>query len=140
MHTRRLVLGVAAAAVAAAVVLGSQALLQREQARPPAAPEGRALYQSHCAVCHGQAGKADGPGAAVLAQRIQDFSDPAVMRAVSDQFLFDIIQKGGSQFGRSNAMPAWGLQLSDDQIRSLVTYIHSLASASSGASGRKETL
>ena len=62
------------------------------------------------------------------------------MRVVDDRFLFEIIKKGGSQFGRSNAMPSWGMQLSDDEIRSVVTYIRSLASgARSGPDERKET-
>jgi len=49
------------------------------------------------------------------------------MRQVNDRFLFDIIKKGGSQFGRSNAMPAWGMKLSDEEIHGLVAYIRSLA-------------
>jgi len=68
-----------------------------------------------------------------------DFTDPAAMRAVNDRFLFDIIKKGSSQFGRSNAMPSWGMQLSDEQIRALVAYIRSLAPrTSAGSQERKD--
>jgi mono/diheme cytochrome c family protein len=68
-----------------------------------------------------------------------DFTDPAAMRRVTDRFLFEIIKKGSSQFGRSNAMPSWGMQLSDEEIQTLVAYIRSLAPhTSAGPQDRKE--
>jgi mono/diheme cytochrome c family protein len=68
-----------------------------------------------------------------------DFTDPTGMRRASDRFLFDIIKKGSSQFGRSNAMPSWGMKLSDEEIQALVAYIRSLAPrASGGPQDRKE--
>jgi mono/diheme cytochrome c family protein len=128
--------------VAVAISLLGQRLLRQEEPAPPTPGSltGRSLYEVHCAVCHGVTGKGDGPGATVVRQPIRDFSDPAAMRVVDDRFLFEIIKKGGSQFGRSNAMPSWGMQLADDEIRSVVAYIRSLASgARSGPGGRKET-
>ena len=98
--------------------------------RAPAAARpqgGRAIFEAHCAVCHGLTGKGDGPGAGVIRQKMLDFSDARAIRALSDRFLFDIIQKGGSQFGRSNAMPSWGMKLTDEEIRAVVVYIRSLA-------------
>jgi len=103
-------------------------------------PDGRAIFEAHCAVCHGPLGKGDGPGAKVVRQQILDFTDATAMRAASDRFLFDIIKKGSSQFGRSNAMPAWGMQLTDEEIRAVVAYIRSLASPRRpDSSGRKDT-
>ncbi len=103
-------------------------------------PRGRSLYDAHCAVCHGPSGKGDGPGASVIRQPMRDFSNAAVMREVTDRFLFDMIKKGSSQFGRSNAMPAWGMKLSDEEIRAAVAYIRSLAPRDPSARpGRKDT-
>ena len=128
--------------------LGVAAFLSLEMLRsgggsPPAtsgARQGGALYETHCAVCHGLQGKGDGAGARLIRQPIRDFSDPVAMRRVNDRFLFDIIKKGGSQFGRSNAMPAWGMKLSDEEIRGLVAYIRSLAlQDASRPPGGKET-
>lgn len=103
-------------------------------------PRGRAQYDTHCAVCHGPTGKGDGPGARVIRQPMRDFSDPAAMQAVGDQFLFDMIKKGSSQFGRSNAMPAWGMKFSDEEIRAVVAHIRSLAARKPPAPpGRKAT-
>ncbi len=104
------------------------------------APRGRSLYDAHCAVCHGPTGKGDGPGASVVRQPMRDFSHAAAMRQVTDRFLIDMIKKGSSQFGRSNAMPAWGMKLSDEEIRAVVAYIRSLASPDPSARPqRKDT-
>jgi mono/diheme cytochrome c family protein len=71
---------------------------------------------------------------------MRDFSSPVAMREVSDRFLFEIIKKGSSQFGRSNAMPSWGMKLSDEEIQVVVAHIRSLASETPARPGaRKET-
>jgi mono/diheme cytochrome c family protein len=124
---------VALVALAVTATLLGRALLRREE-HPrvsPGASQGRVLYEQHCAVCHGVTGRGDGPGALVHRQPMRDFSNPAAMREVNDGFLFEIIKKGSSQFGRSNAMPSWGMKLSDEEIRAVVAHIRSLASGSS---------
>jgi mono/diheme cytochrome c family protein len=70
---------------------------------------------------------------------MRDFSNPSAMREVHDRFLFEIVKKGSSQFGRSNAMPSWGMKLSDEEIRAVVAHIRSLASAPGAAERGKET-
>lgn len=128
--TARTYVIVALVGLVVSLALLGRALLRRgEPARilKSEAP-GRTLYEQHCAVCHGPGGKGDGPGARVVRQPMQDFSNSDAMRGVSDRFLFEIIKKGSSQFGRSNAMPSWGMKLSDDEIRTVVAYIRSLAS------------
>jgi mono/diheme cytochrome c family protein len=117
----------------------------RRDGRPPTPPpqiggRGRILYETHCAVCHGPAGRGDGAGARVIRQSMRDFSNPAAMRDVEDRFLFEIIKKGSSQFGRSNAMPSWGMKLSDEEICAVVAHIRTLASGTTdGTAQRKET-
>jgi mono/diheme cytochrome c family protein len=126
---------------ASLTLLGREVLRQEEKpGSPVAGSPARALYDAHCAICHGPGGKGDGAGAKVLRQPMPDFTNPTAMHAVNDRFLFEIIKKGSSQFGRSNAMPSWGMQLSDGEIRALVAYIRSLATETSAAPGaRKET-
>ena len=119
---------VAAGIALAAGLYGlSRGLREPTQPIPQGQTDAAALYARYCAVCHGPTGKGDGPGANVVRQTLQDFSDPVAMRKVDDGFLFTIIQKGGSQLGRSNAMPAWGMKLTDDEIRALVLYLRGLA-------------
>lgn len=89
--------------------------------------EGSKLYASHCSTCHGEKGKGDGVAAGALPVKPRDHTDGAVMNALSDQFLAEIIAKGGGSVGKSSFMPAWGGSLNDKQIRALVTYIRTLA-------------
>jgi mono/diheme cytochrome c family protein len=49
------------------------------------------------------------------------------MGKLKDQQIFDTIKKGGQAMGKSPLMPAWGGQLSDEQIRDLVAYIRTLS-------------
>jgi mono/diheme cytochrome c family protein len=142
--SRRGYIALVLVSLAVGALLLGRVLFRRETPSPSpaatAASPGRVLYETHCAVCHGRTGKGDGPGALVHRQPMRDFSDPAAMREVNDAFLFEIIKKGSSQFGRSNAMPSWGMKLSDEEIRVVVGYIRSLASErAAGPDARKET-
>ena len=130
-----LIVLVGAALIAA--LLGRAVFRQDEVPQPTAQPQSaRLIYETHCAICHGPTGKGDGPGAKVTRQTIRDFSNPVAMRQVDDRFLFEIIKKGSSQFGRSNAMPSWGMKLTDEEIHAVVAYIRSLASGASEGSAK----
>jgi len=48
------------------------------------------------------------------------------MRALSDDFLFQIIKHGGSSFGKPG-MPSFGFHLTDEEIRSLVAYVRTFS-------------
>ena len=116
------------AAIGALILGGSLFLMRAPKSTPPPLVPARELYDTHCATCHGPGGKGDGPRAEVIRSLMPDLSDAAAMGKVDDAFLFEMIRKGSSQFGRSNAMPAWGMQLTDDEIRALVAHIRTLAS------------
>ncbi len=94
---------------------------------PPGASRGERLFRASCADCHG----VDGRGswrATLFFIRPGDLTDPARMGQYPDQYLFDLIKHGGSPIGRPG-MPAFGEQLSDDEIRELVGYVRSLGVA-----------
>ena len=89
--------------------------------------EGRKLYVTYCAACHGEKGKGDGMAAQSLPVRPADHTNGAVMNQLSDKFLVDLILKGGSAVGKSSFMPAWGSSFNEKQIRDIVAYLRTIA-------------
>ncbi|MFL6216234.1 MAG: c-type cytochrome [Blastocatellia bacterium] len=79
--------------------------------------DGAAIYNSiGCAVCHG----ADGKGNATM-KDIPNFTDAAWQKKTPDAEMTAIIQNG------KPPMPPYKSRLSDEQIKSLISYIRSLA-------------
>jgi mono/diheme cytochrome c family protein len=89
--------------------------------------EGRNLYATYCSSCHGDRGKGDGMAAASLPAKPTDHTNGAIMNKLSDQFLLDIVSKGGSAVGRSSFMPSWGATFNEKQLLDIVAYIRTLA-------------
>lgn len=75
------------------------------------------VYKAKCAPCHGATGEADTP--AGKAFKVPSFSSDSVLKA-SDADLLEVARNGKGK------MPAWHDKLSDDQLKGLVTFIHSL--------------
>jgi mono/diheme cytochrome c family protein len=79
--------------------------------------EGKSLFVTYCAVCHGPQGKGDGP----ISSKI-----PTPPSYVSDRLMqfppgrvFHVITLG------TNKMPSYAAQLSADERWKIVTYVHS---------------
>jgi mono/diheme cytochrome c family protein len=101
--------------------------------------QGHELYGLYCMMCHGPAGKGDGPAAAGLNPKPRDFT--------SGSFTFDanannrtgepidfarVIREGPATFGGSAAMPPWKSTFSEEQVRDLVAYVQQLSGARTG--------
>lgn len=113
------------------VVVGGVGWLLREPAPPAGASPVERIWIADCAPCHGQDGR--GSWRAVLfLVKPNDLTDSRQMQALTDDYLFEIIKKGGSPIGKPG-MPGYEGQLSDEQIRALVAYIRTLARRSPGA-------
>lgn len=69
-------------------------------------PAAREVYTQRCAVCHGESGKGNGPGAATLQPKPRDYSDVAWQNSVKDEDIRKTILYGGAAVGKSPAMPA----------------------------------
>jgi mono/diheme cytochrome c family protein len=83
--------------------------------------QGRAVYQRHCADCHGPEGRGDGQLAISLSPRPGNLVS-AQTSAKSDQELLKIIAKGRPR----TAMTGWEDRLSAEEQAALLGYIRSL--------------
>jgi mono/diheme cytochrome c family protein len=114
-----------AGAALVALIAGAIALVRAPLPASPRGPEpGRSLFQTHCATCHGPAGRGDSWRARLLFLRPGNLANPA-MAALSDQYLADIIRHGGSTFGKPG-MPSFGFVLSAEEIDAVVQYVRTL--------------
>ena len=82
---------------------------------------GARVYAQRCALCHGPAGKGDGPAAAGLNPKPRNHTDGAYMNSRTDEQLLAVIRNG------KGGMPAWGKILSDEEIHAVLKHVRSLA-------------
>jgi mono/diheme cytochrome c family protein len=94
-------------------------------------------YQSYCQKCHGEQGKGDGPGAAMLNPKPRDFADCANMQKRSDTELVKVIGEGGESIGMSADMQPWGGTLSEAEIQSLIKFVRSFCKQPAAAAPPK---
>ncbi|RME21894.1 MAG: cytochrome c [Deltaproteobacteria bacterium] len=81
------------------------------------------LYVLHCASCHGMRGRGDGWQAPSLQVQPPDFSRPDFWTRVRYDDLKRAIREGGASVGLSAEMPAFGGELTDEQIDRIVEYL-----------------
>ena len=89
---------------------------------------GAKLFKSmKCAACHGKDGKGEGPAAKAMKIKAADWTDKTAMAELSDEFLKDIITKGGKALNKSTRMPGYSKKLKAADVKDLVAYIRSFA-------------
>ncbi len=69
------------------------------------AAEAKKYFDTTCVVCHGKDGKGDGPGAAALNPKPQNYTNAEWQDKVKDEELKKAILEGGAAVGKSAAMP-----------------------------------
>jgi mono/diheme cytochrome c family protein len=88
---------------------------------------GKSLFVQYCASCHGPAGKGDGPAASVLNPKPKNLTDKTYMATLKDEYVLDLVQKGGAGVGKSPLMPPLGSQLKEGDIRDVIAYLRNLS-------------
>jgi mono/diheme cytochrome c family protein len=86
--------------------------------------KGKALFElkGGCVNCHGSGGRGDGPAGKMLAPPPADLTSPKA-KAKSDADVLKTIQEGRS----GTAMIGFKGQLTEQEIRDLLTYVRSLS-------------
>jgi len=84
---------------------------------PESLTAGKKIYMVDCEMCHGKEGAGDGDLAADMKLKLKDFRDEASLKDLSDQELFDIIDKGkGKMMGEEG-------RLKPEQIWNVINYV-----------------
>ncbi len=83
---------------------------------------GEVVFKTNCILCHGI--KADGKGRAA---KLYDPPPANLTRSdKNDDYKRMIITLGGAAMGRSEFMPIWGEQLSEQEIEDVVAYLRTV--------------
>jgi cytochrome c6 len=83
-----------------------------------AAADGRTLYETKCAACHGKDGEAKPPG-----KGSRNFNDPGFRDSVSEDAIVKITSEGKGK------MPGYRSKMSPEQIRAVAAHVRSLGSS-----------
>jgi mono/diheme cytochrome c family protein len=83
---------------------------------------GSLVFFNYCVTCHGP--NADGNGRAARLYNPR----PANLRASDKNLAYMrlIVRRGGKAMGRSEFMPPWGEELTDEQIEDVTAYLQSI--------------
>jgi len=87
------------------------------------------LFAAKCACCHGANGKGGGPAGT------PDFTDSKFQAKLTDAQIGETIRHG-----KPDHMPAFGAQLSNQQISALTAYVRSFSASSSKTGGTQVAL
>lgn len=82
---------------------------------------GKRVYDTQCAMCHGDTGLGDGDVAKDIGAKPPDFTNPATLKSRTDGELFAIIGEG------SGLMPAQGDRMKDYHKWDAINYLRSLS-------------
>jgi high-affinity iron transporter len=88
---------------------------------------GKEIYETRCAVCHGEQGDGKGPAAVALPVKPPSFRDAKMVNEMAGNYWFWRISEGGliepfSSMG--SVMPAWKEELSVEDRWAVIAYTH----------------
>ncbi|MEE9614294.1 MAG: cytochrome c [Thermodesulfobacteriota bacterium] len=90
--------------------------------------EGKQWYYMYCIACHGWLLEGDGPNAIMLDPYPRDLTaGKKYMNKKTNVDLFTVIKGGGAAVDLSEAMPAWGNLLQDQDIWNVIAWIRANA-------------
>lgn len=89
--------------------------------------EGKRIFYQQCVWCHADVTPAGPSNRSNVTPSPSLINDGIVLNPKSDQYLHEIIAKGGSAMGKSAMMPPYGNSLTGDEIDSLIAFTRAIA-------------
>jgi mono/diheme cytochrome c family protein len=85
--------------------------------------DGQQLYHAACAACHGTDGRGQPPAARGFEIAPPDFTDCSITTPEADLDWSSVIHQGGGIRALESMMPAFGDELSEEEIGKLIDYV-----------------
>lgn len=85
---------------------------------------GAIVFHNYCELCHGIMADGNGRAAKLYSPRPANL----VMSDKNDAYKNLIIRRGGKALGRSEYMPPWSDELTDEQIVDVISFLRSIRS------------
>jgi mono/diheme cytochrome c family protein len=89
--------------------------------------EGKKVFETNCAMCHGPEGKGDGAAAAALNPKPRNLADAVYIKSRPVDTLRKVITEGGQSVGLSPVMMAWKTSLTPVQIDNVLEFVLTLS-------------
>jgi mono/diheme cytochrome c family protein len=88
---------------------------------------GQRLFYQYCVWCHADSTPAGPSNRSNLNPVPPLLNDGAVLNGKSDEFLRDIITRGGRALGKSAMMPPYGDTLTREEIQAVIAFVRAVA-------------
>lgn len=96
---------------------------------PPNIRAGQELYQHHCATCHGETGRGDGPAGQTQSLKPANLADPRGVAQKPLDYWFWRVSEGGTAEAfrtKGSVMPAWKYHLSEVERWQVIAFARTL--------------
>jgi mono/diheme cytochrome c family protein len=99
-------------------------LIQAQQTG--SADTGKDIYLERCVLCHGAVGQGWDWGGKAVRPPVPVPNLVKVVPQRSDAYLMNVIRDGGEAVGLTSFMPAFGFNMSEQDLQDVVAYLRSL--------------
>jgi len=113
----------ACSSIASLLMMAAPASAQPASGRHAAAPDGRALYESACAACHGPDGRGAPPSVVGFDTPLPDFTNCSFATVEPDADWLAVAHDGGPARAFDRRMPAFGGALREEDLQAALEYI-----------------
>jgi mono/diheme cytochrome c family protein len=89
--------------------------------------QGQRIFYANCVWCHASSTPAGPSNISNLKPTPALANDGATLNSLSDEYLQNVITLGGSAMSKSAMMPSWGMTLTQQEIRAVISFMRAIA-------------